>query len=57
MDRFRITSALVRPFGHTPHRIRAIFRSFRISYFATDIVMSFSYSSFNLTFSCEEYNA
>ena len=45
--RFRITLALVRPFGHVPHFIRAILRSFQISYFSTDLLMSFSYS-FNL---------
>ena len=32
-----ITLALVRPFGHVPHDIRTILRSFLISYFSTDV--------------------
>ena len=46
--RYRITLALVGPFGHVPHLIRAILRSFHISFISTDLLMSFSYSSFNL---------
>ena len=45
--KFRITSALVRPFGHIPHFIRAIHLSFHISYFSTQ--MSFSYYFFYLS--------
>ena len=39
--RYMITLALVSPFGHVPHLIRAILRSFQISYFSTDLLMSF----------------
>ena len=46
---YRNTLALVMPFGQVPHFIRAILRSFHISYFSTDPLMSFSYSSFNLS--------
>ena len=45
----RITLALVRPFEHVPHFILPIFRSFQISYFSTDLLKSFSCSSFNLS--------
>ena len=45
----RIALALVRPFGHVPHLIHAILRYFPISYFSTDLLMSFSYSSSNLS--------
>ena len=45
---YRITLALVRPFGNV-HLIRAIVRSFQISYISTDLLMYFSYSSFNLS--------
>ena len=45
---YRITLALVKLFGRVPHLIRAILRSFRISYFTTDLLVSFSYS-FNLS--------
>ena len=41
--------ALVRPFGRVPDFIRAIYRSFQISYFSTDLLMFFSYSSFYLS--------
>ena len=42
--------ALVRPFGHVRHLIRAIYRSLQISYFSTDLVVfSFSCSFFNLS--------
>ena len=47
--KYRITLALIMPFGHVPHVIRDILRSFRISYFSTNLLMSFSYSSFNLS--------
>ena len=43
----RISLALVKPFGHVPHLIRAILRSFRIFYFSTDLLIYFSYSSYN----------
>ena len=46
--RYRITLALVRPFGHVPHLIRAIIRSFQITY-STNLLMSFFCSSFNLS--------
>ena len=45
----RITLTLVRPFEHVPDLIRAILRSLQISYFSTDLLMSFSYSFFNLS--------
>ena len=47
--RYRITFALVRLFGHVLHFIRAIYRSFYISYFYIDLLMSFSHSSFHLS--------
>ena len=40
---------------HVPHLIRAIFRSFPISYFSTDLLVSFSYCSICL-FSCGGHN-
>ena len=46
---YRITLALVRSFGHVPHLSRAILRSFQTSYVSTDLLMSFSYSSLNLS--------
>ena len=48
-ERFRVTSAQVRLFEHVPDLIREIYRSFHISYFNTDLLMSFSYSSFHLS--------
>ena len=47
--KFRITSALARPFGHVPGLTCAIFRSFQIYCFSTDLLMYFTYSSFNLS--------
>ena len=46
-ERYRISLALVRSFGHVLHLIRAILRSFQISYFSTDL-MSFCCFSFDL---------
>ena len=45
-ERYRNTLALVRPFGHVPHLIRSIIRSFQIYYFSSDFLMSFSYTFF-----------
>ena len=46
----------VRAFGYVLHRIRAILRSFQISNFSTDLLMYFSYSSFNLFVLMRGYN-
>ena len=43
---YRITLALVRPFGHVPHLIRVIFRSFQICYFSTDVFFLLFFQSF-----------
>ena len=48
-ERYRITLALVRPLGQVSRLIRAILRSFQISYFSTNLV-SFYCSSFNFFF-------
>ena len=45
-----ITLALVCFFGHVPRLICAIFRSFQFFY-STDLLISFSYSSFNFSVS------
>ena len=46
--RHRITLALVRPFGHAPHLIRAILRSIKISYFSIDDFFLHFFQSFFL---------
>ena len=38
--RFRMVLALVKPYGHVSHPIRAILRSFQIFYFYTDVFIS-----------------
>ena len=41
--KFRITLALVRPFEHIPHLIRATLRSFQISYFSDAFFLFFQF--------------